>query len=113
MSRPDRVPNFVIKRVGGSTPACALRVITGPATQAPLGIGACRKRPPIQPALAAVAPFSAERRPGAFLTASAIRSPGAGTAVAGLCVWRDLTADEIEAAALSVLRRNLKPHRSG
>jgi hypothetical protein len=54
-------------------------------------------------------PFTPERRPGAFLTAVASRSPQAGTAVAGLCLtcWTDLTPGAIASAALAVLRRNL------
>jgi hypothetical protein len=49
-------------------------------------------------------------RPSAFLTATAIRSPGAGVAVAGICssCWRDKTAEQIEALALDALHRNLR-----
>jgi hypothetical protein len=56
--------------------------------------------------------FSAERRPGAFLTARASRSPHAGTAAAGICAecWSCMTPGEIETAALAVLRRNLSRH---
>ena len=56
-------------------------------------------------------PFTSERRPGAFLTAVASRSPSSGIAVAGLCLtcWTSLIPDAIATAALAVLRRNLNP----
>ena len=56
--------------------------------------------------------FSAERRPGAFLTVRSSRSPQAGTAVSAVCneCWTSLTPDAIELAALELLRRNLNRH---
>jgi hypothetical protein len=58
--------------------------------------------------------FSVEIRPGAFLTATiANRSPKAGTAVAGLCLfcWSGMAPAEIEASAAALLRRQLSgPH---
>jgi hypothetical protein len=54
--------------------------------------------------------FSATRRPGGFLCATATRAgPKAGTAVAGICVecWTGRSAAQIEEAALSCLHRNL------
>jgi hypothetical protein len=55
------------------------------------------------------AQFSPGRRPGAFLTQTASRAPKAGIAVAGICLecWNNKTPEEIEAAALAALRRNL------
>jgi hypothetical protein len=55
--------------------------------------------------------FTTERRPAAFLTVTASRSPRAGIAVSGLCqaCWAKLSTAEIEAAALDVLRRQLNP----
>jgi hypothetical protein len=55
------------------------------------------------------ASFSPTRRPGGFLTAVSIRVPQAGIAVGGICCecWNDRTPDEIEAAALAVLHRQL------
>jgi hypothetical protein len=55
------------------------------------------------------ATFSLTRRPAGFLTAIAIPASKSGTAVAGICTtcWGSKSALEIEAAALSVLRRNL------
>jgi hypothetical protein len=53
--------------------------------------------------------FSPTRRPGAFLTAIASRTPAGGTAVGAVCAecWGSKSAVKIEAAALAVLRRNL------
>jgi hypothetical protein len=54
--------------------------------------------------------FGAARRPGAFLTAVAIRAgPKAGVAVAGCCAecWATKAADEVEQAAFALLRKQL------
>jgi hypothetical protein len=57
------------------------------------------------------APFTAQRRPRAFLTAVASRSPQAGIAVAAICkCWNAMTPGEIETAAADLLRRQLCPH---
>jgi hypothetical protein len=56
------------------------------------------------------AQFGSARRPGGFLCATAVRAgPKAGVAVAGVCLecWATKTPDEIEAAALALLRRQL------
>jgi hypothetical protein len=56
------------------------------------------------------AQFSPARRPGGFLTATATRAgPKAGVAVAGCCAecWSNKSADEIEQAALALLRKQL------
>jgi hypothetical protein len=52
---------------------------------------------------------SSVRKPGAFLTVTASRAPGAGIAVSAICLgcWNDKTPEEIERAALELLRRNL------
>jgi hypothetical protein len=49
------------------------------------------------------------RRPGGFLCAVSIRVPQAGIAVAGICAecWDSKSPEQIEAAALAVLRRQL------
>jgi hypothetical protein len=56
------------------------------------------------------ASFSSNLRPGGFLCATAVRAgPKAGIAVAGCCTgcWTNKSADEVEAAALALLRRQL------
>ena len=53
--------------------------------------------------------FTAEKRPAAFLCATASRSPSSGVAVAACCCfcWSTLAPGAIEAAALACLRRQL------
>jgi hypothetical protein len=53
--------------------------------------------------------FSPSVRPGAFLCATAVRAPGGGVAVAGICssCWDTKTPEAIEAAALAALHRQL------
>lgn len=53
--------------------------------------------------------FTPARRPGGFLTAVPIKAPKAGIAVAGICAqcWSEKTPQEIENAALALMRRNL------
>jgi hypothetical protein len=56
--------------------------------------------------------FTAEKRPAAFLCATASRSPSSGIAVAACCrfCWSTLVPGAIEAAALACLRRQLNPN---
>jgi hypothetical protein len=56
--------------------------------------------------------FTAEKRPGAFLCATASRSPTSGVAVAAICrdCWGAMAADAVESAALACLRRQLNPN---
>jgi hypothetical protein len=56
------------------------------------------------------AQFGPARRPGGFLCATSVRlGPKGGIAVAACCseCWGSRSADEIEAAALSLLRKQL------
>jgi hypothetical protein len=109
MSRPERVAQFRRQASGGWFETsllasghhrdCDAAAITNWHLRAPIARPACF---PCQTV------FSPPINPAAFLTARASRAPNGGVAVAALCAicWSK-TPDAVEAAALSLLRRQL------
>jgi hypothetical protein len=109
-ARHDRIQKFRKATGGGGWYDTSLRAIGEHRPCDAIAISNWRHREPVTrpTCFACRSPFTTERRPTYFLTATSSRSPGAGVAVAAACGCIDsLTTAQIEDACASVLRRNL------